>query len=325
MVSFGKKIKYKVSLLIPCYNEQEVLPMLRRELSAFAVTLSEKGYDHEIILVDDGSSDMTWVQIGEWAADDSDHVIGIELSRNFGHQMALTCAYEIAAGDVCVSIDADLQDPLEVIFEMLEKHEAGADIVLGVRRSREAETFFKLTTAKLYYKALHMLGLKFIEKDCGDFRLMNRRGVKALLSMRERNRMLRAMVCWTGFKVDKVYFDRRARAAGETKYPLRKMMLLAMDGVISFSTLPLRFAYWFASVIGLIIMGYLAYTLMKYLFFNGRLVDGWTSIILAVCAFGFVNLFCIGLIGEYVGRIYDEVKKRPLYFVRTNTRDKNEY
>lgn len=321
-MALPEKCKYKISLLVPCYNEQDVLPLLRKELSAFATKLSEKGYDYEIILVDDGSRDMTWFQISEWASADPEHVVGIELSRNFGHQIALTCAYEIATGDVSVSIDADLQDPLETVFEMLEMHEAGADIVLGVRKSREAESFFKLATAKLYYRMLHLLGLKFIEKDCGDFRLMNRRSVNALLSMRERNRMLRAMVCWTGFKVDRVYFARRARAAGETKYPLRKMLVLAMDGMISFSTLPLRLAYWFASVIGLIIMGYLVYALIKYLFFNGHLVDGWTSIILSVCAFGFVNLFCIGLIGEYVGRIYDEVKRRPLYFVRTNTRGK---
>jgi dolichol-phosphate mannosyltransferase len=294
---------------------------LREALKELTGKLSGKGYDYEIVLVDDGSSDSTWPRIVLWASESPERVRGVSLSRNFGHQAALSCAYRIAAGDVMVSLDADLQDPPEVVLEMLERHEAGADIVLGVRRSREAESAFKLITAKLYYRTLHLLGMKFVEKDCGDFRLMNRRAVDALNAMDEKNRLLRAMVCWSGFKVDRVLFDRKARAAGTTKYPLRKMLLLAMDGLISFTSVPLRLAYWFSFLISAGIFAYLAWTFVKYWFFNGQLVHGWTSLMLAIAAFGSVNLLCLGLIGEYVGRIYDEVKGRPLYFIKSDTRE----
>lgn len=313
----------KISVLIPCFNEEEVFPVLRKELSTFLDKLSLKGYTYEVVLVDDGSRDFTWTLICDWTELDPIHIKGIALSRNFGHQAALSCAYEAATGDVMVSIDADLQDPPEVILEMLDKYEAGADIVLGIRKSRESETYFKLITAKAYYRTLHLLGLKFIEKDCGDFRLMNRRSVNALNSMNEKNRMLRAMVCWTGFNVARVYFDRKPRAAGETKYPLRKMVILAMDGIISFTSIPLRVAYWFAAFIALGTLGYLFYTLIKYFFFGGTLVHGWTSLIVVITAFGVVNLICLGLIGEYIGRIYDEVKGRPLYFIRKKTDEKH--
>lgn len=311
----------KISLLIPCFNEEEVLPLLRKELTAFAQKLTHRNYDYEIILIDDGSKDMTWCLISDWKTADPEHVRGIALSRNFGHQAALSCGYHAATGDAMISIDADLQDPLDVILEMLDSYEAGADIVLGVRKHRESESFFKLATAKLYYRTLHLLGMKFIEKDCGDFRLMNRRSVEALSGMREKNRMLRAMIGWVGFRVDRVYYDRKARAAGTTKYPLRKMLLLAMDGIISFTSIPLRAAYWLATLISLVTLSYLFYTLLKYKFFNGVLVQGWTSLMVTLTAFGFVNLICLGLIGEYVGRIYEEVKDRPLYIVR---KDSNE-
>lgn len=309
----------KISLLIPCYNEEEVIPHLRDALSSFTRQLSARRYDYEIILIDDGSKDMTWPLINDWKTADPRHVRGIALSRNFGHQAALSCGYDAADGDIVISIDADLQDPLEVILEMLEKYESGADIVLAVRRRRESESRFKLATAKLYYRTLHLLGMKFIEKDCGDFRLMNRRSVDALKGMREKNRMLRAMIGWVGFHVDRVYYDRKARAAGTTKYPLRKMLLLAMDGIISFTSIPLRAAYWMASLISLVTITYLLYTLIKYKFFHGTLVHGWTSLMVTITAFGFVNLVCLGLTGEYVGRIYEEVKDRPLYIIRKDS------
>ncbi len=297
------------------------MPLLRKELSSFVSKLKERGYEHEILLVDDGSYDLTWPLIKEWASEDPRHVRGVELSRNFGHQTALSCAYELAKGDVMASIDADLQDPPEVVLEMLSKYEAGADIVLGVRRSRAGESRFKLATANLYYRLLHLLGMRFIERDCGDFRLMNRRSVNALNAMCEKNRLLRAMVCWTGFKIDKVEFDRKARAAGVTKYPLRKMLILAMDGLVSFTSVPLRISYWLAAMSSMVTLIYLAYTFIKFWFFGGQLVHGWTSTMMAITAFGFANLVCLGFIGEYVGRIYEEVKRRPLYFVRSDTSD----
>jgi dolichol-phosphate mannosyltransferase len=311
----------KISLLIPCFNEEEVMPYLRKELSEFLPKLSSRNYDYEVILIDDGSKDMTWCLISDWITTDPTHIRGIVLSRNFGHQAALSCGYEKATGDLMISIDADLQDPLETILPMLDKYEAGADIVLGVRASRESESFFKEATAKLYYRTLHLLGMKFIEKDCGDFRLMNRRSVNALNCMQEKNRMLRAMVGWTGFKVERVYFHRKGRVAGVTKYPLRKMLLLAMDGIISFTSVPLRIAYWFASIISFFTLGYLFYTFIKYWFFGGDLVHGWTSLMITITAFGFINLICLGLIGEYIGRIYEELKGRPLYLIQKDTHE----
>jgi glycosyltransferase involved in cell wall biosynthesis len=311
----------KISILIPCFNEEKVMPLLRQAIETFLPELTARQYQYEVILIDDGSQDMTWCHISDWVTADPSRIRGIALSRNFGHQAALSCGYETATGDVIVSIDADLQDPLPVILEMLDKYEQGADIVLGVRRSREAESTFKKMTAKWYYQILHLLGMKFVEKDCGDFRLMNRRSVNALNCLREKNRMLRAMVGWTGFKVVRVYFDRQPRAAGSTKYPLKKMLILAIDGIISFTSLPLRIAYWLASVISLTVFCYLLYTLIRYWFFNGDLVHGWTSIILTTTAFGFVNLICLGLIGEYIGRIYEEVKNRPLYLVHKDSHE----
>ncbi|MEI6972016.1 MAG: glycosyltransferase family 2 protein [bacterium] len=308
----------KLSILVPCYNEDKVLPLLRKELTAFLSTLAGRALDYEVILVDDGSKDLTWFLINEWAEADS-RVRGISLSRNFGHQAALTCAYENCTGDAAVSVDADLQDPPEVIAGMIDKWEQGANIVFAVRRQRTSETFFKRWTAAAYYRLLHLLGLSFVEKDCGDFRLMDRRSINALNSMREKNRLLRAMVGWAGFRTDRVYFDRPARRGGDTKYPLRKMILLALDGVISFTHIPLRGAYIFALMIMLCVLLYLGTTVVRYLLGYTTLVPGWTSLLLAITAFGTANLLCLGVIGEYVGRIYSEVKDRPLYLVRTDT------
>ncbi len=311
----------KISFLVPCYNEEEVMPFLRKELSAFIDRLQGKGYDTEVLLIDDGSRDLTWFLISEWSGEDA-RIRGIRLSRNFGHQIALTCAYQQCTGDAVVSIDADLQDPLETINEMIEKWEAGADIVLGVRSKREGETRFKLFTASLYYRLLHVLGLKFIEKDCGDFRLMNRRSVSALNTMNEHGRLLRAMVSWIGFRVDRVYFERRPRIAGQTKYPFLKMLLLAINGIISFSHIPLRLAYYLGVFISSIVFIYLIYTFVMHFLGRVELVHGWSSIMAAITAFGAVNLICLGVMGEYIGRIYTESQKRPLYLIGEDTKEK---
>ncbi|MCI6288618.1 MAG: glycosyltransferase family 2 protein [Lentisphaeria bacterium] len=310
----------KLSVLIPCYNEQEVFPFLRQELECFCSGLSEQELDYEIILVDDGSHDLTWPLILDWSSANP-HVRGLSLSRNFGHQAALSCACQVCTGDVSVSLDADLQDPPEVIMEMLEKWRAGADIVYGIRSRREAESFFKKVTAAGYYRFLQYLGVK-LERDCGDFRLMNRRSMDALNAMPERGRLLRAMVGWIGFRTERVYFVRHARKAGETKYPLRKMIALAADGIFSFSYMPLRISYYLSLLLALPVLIYLAATLILYSLGKATLVPGWTSIVLIVTLFGAGNLICLGAQGEYIRRIYSEVKQRPLYWVREDTAER---
>lgn len=308
-----KSVK-KLSILIPCFNEEEVFPFLVKSLQDLFPRLASSGWDYEVLLVDDGSRDLTWPLICDWSAADP-RVGGISLSRNFGHQAALSCAYQYCTGDAAVSIDADLQDPPEIIPELLKCHENGADIVFAVRRKREEETVFKKTTASLYYRLLKLFGVQ-LEKDCGDFRLMSRKAVDALNQMPERNRLLRAMVGWIGFKTDRIYFVRPPRKAGTTKYPFRKMLLLAADGIVSFSNVPLRIAYLFATFLFLFVFSFMIYCAVSVTFFGGKLVPGWTSLFLTNTILGIGNLLCLGFIGEYIGRIYSEVKQRPLFLVR---------
>jgi len=268
----------------------------------------------EIIYVDDGSTDGTASVLRELQAEDS-RVRVVRLSRNFGHQVAITAGLEHASGDAVVIIDADLQDPPEVIGEFVARWREGHDVVYGVRIDREGETAFKRWTAKAFYRFINRLSDTRIPLDTGDFRLMDRAAVDALLSMPERDRFVRGMVSWLGFSQTAVPYARAARYAGSTKYPLFKMLRLATDGILSFSITPLRLATWtgFAAS-GLAIMGIL-YALYAHFFASG-LVKGWTSSLIAVLFIGGVQLICLGIIGEYVGRIYGESKRRPLYFVR---------
>ena len=268
----------------------------------------------EIIYVDDGSSDDTATILREIQAADC-CVRVVRLSRNFGHQIAITAGLEHASGDAVVIIDADLQDPPEVIGEFLARWREGYDVVYGVRTDRPGETAFKLWTAKAFYRLINRLSDTRIPLDTGDFRLMDRAAVDALLSMPERDRFVRGMVSWLGFSQVAVPYTRAARYAGSTKYPLFKMVRLATDGILSFSITPLRLATWtgFAAS-GLAILGIL-YALYAH-FFASHLVRGWTSSLIAVLFIGGVQLICLGIIGEYVGRIYGESKRRPLYFVR---------
>jgi glycosyltransferase involved in cell wall biosynthesis len=315
----GKRL---VSIVIPCYNEQEVLPLLREELSAVAQLLAPE-YDIEIILVDDGSYDTTWEQIREFARDDN-RFRGISLSRNFGHQSALTCGYDLARGDAVVSMDADLQDPPGVIVELVKQWRNGADIVYAIRSKREGEGRFKLWTAKLFYGLLHALGAHHVTPEAGDFRLLSRRALDALGRMREHHRFIRGMVGWIGFNTVEVHYERKPRARGKTKYPFRRMLLLAMDAIVSFSSSPLRLSYLLTLCLSLVFLGYLARTLIASFFFGEMVVRGWPSLILSVVAFGSMNLLCLGLLGEYVGRIYEQSKQRPLYFIKEKQDDKNE-
>jgi polyisoprenyl-phosphate glycosyltransferase len=307
-----------ISIVIPCYNEAEVFPHLESELSRIGDRL-ETEFQVELILVDDGSKDTTWRQIGDFAARDS-RVRGIALSRNFGHQMALTCGCDHAQGDAVVCMDADLQDPPEVVLELVEKWKAGYDVVNAVRISREGESCFKLWTAALFYRLIRLLGATHVKADAGDFRLMSRRGVEALRRMREQHRFVRGMVGWIGFRTSEVNYNREARRAGTTKYPLRKMLKFAADAIVSFSTVPLKLSFALAFALAISILGYLAVSVMQYLFFGGTFVRGWISLILATVALGIMNLICIGILGEYVGRIYEQVKQRPLYLVQDMTR-----
>jgi dolichol-phosphate mannosyltransferase len=307
-----KRPRPLVSIVVPCYNEEEVFPLLRQALADLAKQLVE--YDTEFILVDDGSRDSTWQQIRAFAAEDQ-RVRGVALSRNFGHQAALSCAYDLAAGDAVISMDADLQDPPEVVKEMLRHWRQGADVVYAIRSRREGESHFKLWTARLFYRLLQALAGTRIPMESGDFRLLSRRGLDALNGLREQHRFIRGLVGWIGFRTAEVYYERKARAAGTTKYHLRKMVLLAMDAIVSFSQAPLRLAYWGGFGLAAAFMGYIVYVAVMALFFDAPLVPGWTSLIFTVIAFGSVNLVCLGVIGEYVGRIYEQSKKRPLYLI----------
>ena len=303
-----------LNIVIPCYHEADGLPILESRLANAIDTLESQQLNVELIIVDDGSRDGTWQAIVAWAARDR-RVRGIRLSRNFGHQAALTCGYDLARGDAVVCLDADLQDPPELIPDMVARWREGFDVVLAVRRRRKGESAFKLWTATLFYRTLRGLGAGYVRADSGDFRLLSRRSLNALNSLREQHRFIRGMVGWIGFNTTELFYDRDARHAGTTHYPLRKMLRLALDAMVSFSSAPLRLAYVLSGVLMLMTLGYLAYVLMVHFVWGISLVPGWTSLLLAIIGFGAMNLFCLGLMGEYVGRIYEQVKHRPVYFV----------
>ena len=301
-----------LSIVVPCMNEQEVLRETHQRLVA---VLQQAPLNFEIVYVDDGSTDSTSEVLRELQAQDT-QVRVVRFSRNFGHQVAITAGLEHASGDAVVIIDADLQDPPEVVLEFLAKWLDGYDVVYGVRTERDGETPFKLWTAKIFYRFISRLSDTRIPLDTGDFRLMDRRVVDSLLSMPERDRFVRGMVSWLGFSQVAVAYHRAPRAAGTTKFSLFKMVRFALDGIFSFSILPLRLATWtgFAAsavaIVGIIIV------LLERFFQVPGLVKGWSSAVIAELFIGGVQLICIGIIGEYVGRIYGESKRRPLYIVR---------
>jgi polyisoprenyl-phosphate glycosyltransferase len=301
-----------ISIVVPCLNEQEVLRDTNRRLVAVLERLPQK---FELIYVDDGSTDGTPEILRELQALD-ERIRVVRFSRNFGHQMAITAGLEHASGDAVAIIDADLQDPPEVIADLVAKWMDGFDVVYGVRTEREGETAFKLWTAKLFYRLIGKLSDTEIPLDTGDFRLMGRRVVDALLAMPERDRFVRGMVSWLGFSQTAVPYRRAARAAGVTKFSVFKMMRFATDGIVSFSILPLRLATWVGfAASGIAILGILITVIERMMGVEG-LVKGWASILVAVLFIGGVQLICMGIIGEYIGRIYGETKRRPLYVVR---------
>ncbi|HEY1689797.1 MAG TPA: glycosyltransferase family 2 protein [Solirubrobacteraceae bacterium] len=303
----SKRSPTLLSVVAPVYDEEELVEAFVRRATA-----SVADYDFELLLVNDGSKDST-PEILDRLADEDPRVRVIHLSRNFGHQAALTAGLEHAIGDVVAMIDADLQDPPELIPEMVRRWEQGSDVVYAVRREREGETAFKLATASWFYKLFRQLAQVDLEPNSGDFRLLDRRALDALLSMTERSRFLRGMTVWVGFSQTAVSYERDARAAGETKYTLRKMLRFSLDAIASFSHLPLQLATY----IGLLSAGlaFIAIPVVIAMHFAGSYLPGFGTITIAILLLGGIQLIALGVIGEYVGRIYDEVKHRPLYIV----------
>ena len=302
----------KLSVVIPCFNEEACLEVLHRRVGAAA--RKSVGDDYEIVLINDGSRDSSWTVMQRLAAGDP-HLVAINLSRNHGHQLALTAGLDLCSGDVILVIDADLQDPPELLGDMLATMSAeGADVVYGVRKSRAGETAFKRATAHGFYRLLSRATEVDIPLDAGDFRLMSRRALDALLAMPEQARFVRGMVAWIGFRQVPFPYDRQERLAGETKYPLRKMVRFALDALTGFSSAPLKLAshagLWLA-VGSLLLIVYIVYSWV-----GGRSIQGWTSLMLVVVVLGAVQMFVLALMGEYIGRLYNEAKRRPLYIVQ---------
>ena len=300
-----------ISIVVPCYNEQEVIQETHKRLVRVLVELTPQ---IEIVYVDDGSQDQTADHLRQLQQEDQ-RIKVVLLSRNFGHQMAVTAGLDHVSGDVVVLIDADLQDPPEVIKNMVERWYEGYDVAYGVRTDRPGETPFKLWSAKAFYRIMNRLSDVAIPLDTGDFRLMDRRVVEALKMMPERDRFLRGMVSWVGFRQIAVPYQRSPRLAGVSKYPLFKMIRFAADGILSFSLVPLRVAIWAGLLtVALSLIGIIYALFVRLLTLSW--VPGWTISFIAILFIGGIQLIFLGVIGEYIGRIYREDKRRPLYLVR---------
>lgn len=311
----------RLSIVIPCYNEEAALAESVRQVRVALDGLEAAGKidpASQIWLVDDGSRDATWPLIQSLAAADA-QVIGVKLSRNRGHQHALLAGLLTAEGDAVISLDADLQDDLGVLGEMVDAWRGGHEIVYGVRRSRQADSFFKRWTARRYYRLLRLLGVDIVP-DHAEFRLMGRKALDALAEYPEANLFLRGLIPQLGFRSTRVHYDRRLRLAGKTKYPLRRMLGLGIDGITSFSAVPLRMiAAGGAAVFVLSVL--VSMWILGVRLFTDRAVPGWASTTLPIYALGGIQLLCLGVVGEYVAKIYLEVKRRPRYLIERTTRD----
>ena len=306
-----------LSLVLPCYNEQEVLPETTARLQAMLARLKASGEIAEgsaIYYVDDGSRDRTWEMIHDYAERNAD-VCGIKLSRNRGHQNALLCGLLTAPGDILISLDADLQDDLEAIPQMIQRYREGSEIVFGVRRKRTKDTFFKRFSAESYYKFLAMMGVQIVYNHA-DYRLMSRRAVESLRGYDETHLFLRGLVPQLGYKGAIVEFDRAERFAGESKYPLTKMLSLAWQGVTSFSAYPLRLITGIGMMISLVSLVMAAWAVLTKLFTDNAL-PGWASTVIPMYFLGGVQLLSLGIIGEYVAKIFESSKKRPRFHVES--------
>jgi len=309
-----------VSLVIPAYCEEQVIEECYKRVKSVVCSLSS--YDHELIFVDDGSTDNTLLLLKGLAARDEKLKI-LTLSRNFGHQIAITSGLDRARGDAVVVMDADLQDPPELIPKMLEKWEEGNKVVYAKRIARKAEGRFKRWSASLFYWLLNKLTDVKIQKNTGDFRLIDERVVREIRKIRERNRFIRGLFSWVGFRQVGIEYEREERFAGKTKYPFRKMLKFALDGIFSFSKKPLKVALnmgFFSILVGIVMI---VYVFFGKIFFPEITVPGWASLLIAVVFYGGVQLLTIGVIGEYISRIYDETKNRPLYIVEDEINFKN--
>jgi len=301
-----------LTVVIPIFNEEEVIPELARRLREVIQVWNSQIDSWEVVFVNDGSKDKSLEQLRMLATSDPRFKV-ISFSRNFGHQMAITAGLDRAQGEAVVIMDADLQDPPEVVSEMITRWREGFDVVYGVRTKRVGETLFKRVSAAAFYRLLRsMLGGVSIPADAGDFRLIGRPVVLAMRALRERHRFVRGMVAWVGFRQTAVYYARPARFAGETKYPIKKMVRFAIDGIASFSVVPLRFATWLGALAGIAAALTAAWATYQR-FFGTGVVPGWTTIMIAVALGSSAQLLMTGVLGEYVGRIYEEIKRRPLY------------
>ncbi|HVY03759.1 MAG TPA: glycosyltransferase family 2 protein [Caulobacterales bacterium] len=299
-----------VSVVVPVYNEAEGIAHFHERATAAFSLLPD--CDYELVYVDDGSRDKSY-EIIRGFADGDPRVKVVKFSRNFGHQIAITAGLDYADGDAVVFIDADLQDPPELVAELIAKMREGYDVVYARRRARKGETQFKLVTAAMFYRMLRAIANIDIPPDVGDFRIISARVADQLRAMREKDRFIRGLVSWVGYRQSFIMYDRDERYAGETKYPLAKMIKFAFDGLTSFSSAPLRIATW---------MGYFS-SAMAFLYLlsvfvqvaMGVTVEGWATIVVAVLFLGGVQLICLGIIGEYLGRVFNEIKPRPVYIV----------
>lgn len=303
----------EASVVIHVYNEEGNLSVLSERLARI---FNKIGLEYEFIFVDDGSSDNSFNLLKNLRERDRQIKI-LKLSRNFGHQIAMTAGINHSRGDIVITMDADLQDSPEVIEDLYKEYKAGYDVVFAVRQKREGETFFKLATAFLFYRLFNKLANINMPADTGDFRLLSRKAVDALNQVKEKDRFLRGLSSWIGFKQSKVYYKRDKRSKGRSKYSLFKMIAFAFNGITSFSNFPLRVSLIAGFLCGVLSFAYLAVSLVYFIL--GKTLAGWTSIIALVTFFGSVQLFSIGILGEYIGRIFNEVKNRPLYFIEAKS------
>jgi dolichol-phosphate mannosyltransferase len=302
----------RLSVVVPCFNEQESLGELVRRVSA--ACQSAVGADYELILVNDGSVDRTWPEILRLSQQHR-AIVGVNLARNHGHQLALTAGLSLAKGERIFIIDADLQDPPELLTEMMKQLDAGADVVFGQRIQRDGETAFKKFTASMFYRLLRALADAPIPTDTGDFRLMDRRVLDVLLSMPEQHRFVRGMIAWIGFRQVGVPYRRDVRFAGTSKYPLRKMMRFAMDAITGFSVAPLRLSLYLG--VGSVVVAFLVGLFALYSWLVLQTLHGWTSLVIIVLSFGAMQMFCLAIMGEYIGRTYIQTKQRPLFVIES--------
>ncbi len=302
-----------ISIIVPIFNEETLIPELYRRL-ATALELYPADYDYEVIFVNDGSKDQSKQQLLEIQSKDPRFKV-IDLARNFGHQKAITAGIDLSSGDAVIVMDGDLQDPPEVICDFIKKWEEGFHVVYGVRRKREGETHFKLFTAKIFYRFISSLSEVDIPLDAGDFRLIDRKVANALMQVREEHRYIRGIISWLGFKQIGVEYERDRRYAGVTKYTLRKMIRFALDGVTSFSEKPLYLSSYLGLGVASLAMIWGAWIIAQRLLGFSHTIIGWSSTVAAIAFLGGIQLCCIGILGQYLGRIHSQVKQRPLYVI----------